>query len=123
MPYKVVVVDDSSFMRMTIKDIIEDTDEFEVVAEGKDGNEAVELYKTIKPDVMTLDITMRGKDGLTALKEIKEYDPNARVIMISSLGEEKYVKKAIDLGAEDFIVKPFDDERLIEALKAVVGAG
>jgi two-component system, chemotaxis family, chemotaxis protein CheY len=116
MSKRVLIVDDAAFMRMMIKDILTKND-FEVVGEAQDGNEAVEKYKELTPDLVTLDITMPDKDGITALKEIKAMDPNANVIMCSAMGQQAMVIDAIQAGAKDFIVKPFQADRVIEAIK------
>ncbi|SET41386.1 two-component system, chemotaxis family, response regulator CheY [Salinibacillus kushneri] len=115
MSHKVLIVDDAAFMRMMIKDILEKNN-FEVVGEAQDGNEAVEKYQELQPDLVTLDITMPEKDGITALKEIKENDPNAKIIMCSAMGQQAMVIEAIQTGAKDFIVKPFQGDRVIEAI-------
>ncbi|GAA0495669.1 chemotaxis protein CheY [Salinibacillus aidingensis] len=115
MAHKVLVVDDAAFMRMMIKDILEKND-FEVVGEAQDGNQAVEKYKELEPDLVTLDITMPEKDGITALKEIKESNPDAKIIMCSAMGQQAMVIDAIQAGAKDFIVKPFQSDRVIEAI-------
>ncbi len=115
MSKRVLIVDDAAFMRMMIKDILTKNG-FEVVGEAPDGNQAVEKYKELQPDIVTLDITMPEKDGITALKEIKSYDPNATVIMCSAMGQQAMVIDAIQAGARDFIVKPFQADRVIEAI-------
>ncbi|NGP44116.1 response regulator [Bacillaceae bacterium SIJ1] len=116
MAHKILIVDDAAFMRMMIKDILTKND-FEVVGEAVDGNQAVEKYKELQPDLVTMDITMPEKDGVTALKEIRSYDSDAKVIMCSAMGQQAMVIEAIQAGAKDFIVKPFQAERVIEAIK------
>ena len=116
---KVLVVDDAAFMRIKLKDILEKNG-YEVVAEAQNGNEAVEKYKEVNPDVVTMDITMPEKDGVEALKEIKAFDKNAIVLMCSAMGQQTMVMDAIRAGAMDFIVKPFDTERVIKALDKAV---
>ncbi|BAB06687.1 response regulator [Halalkalibacterium halodurans] len=116
----VLVVDDAAFMRMMIKDILTKND-FEVVGEAANGEEAVQLYKEHSPDLVTLDITMPEKDGIQALKEIKAYDADAKVIMCSAMGQQAMVIDAIQSGAKDFIVKPFQGDRVIEAINKVLG--
>ncbi|MFD2638284.1 response regulator [Piscibacillus salipiscarius] len=116
---KILVVDDAAFMRMMIKDILEKND-FEVVGEAEDGVQAVEKYHELKPDLVTLDITMPEKDGIAALKEIVADDPNAKIIMCSAMGQQAMVIDAIQAGAKDFIVKPFQAERVLEAIKKVL---
>ena len=93
---------------------------YEIVGEAKDGVEAVELYKELKPDLVTMDITMENMNGIEAVKQIIALDPDAKIIMVSALGQEDFVKEAIKVGASDFIVKPFDAERLKEAVGNVL---
>lgn len=112
---RILVVDDAAFMRMMIKDILTKNG-FEVVGEAADGAQAVEKYRELKPDLVTMDITMPEKDGISALKEIKAEDPNARIIMCSAMGQQSMVIDAIQAGAKDFIVKPFQPDRVIEAI-------
>jgi len=120
MAAKVLVVDDAAFMRMMIKDILTKNG-YEVVGEASDGAEALEKYKEVGPDLVTMDITMPEMDGITSLKEIKKYDPSAKVIMCSAMGQQAMVIDAIQAGAKDFIVKPFQADRVLEAIKKVVG--
>lgn len=115
----ILVVDDATFIRNMVKKSLLPPD-FKVVGEAANGIEAIKLYNELKPDIITMDITMRGMDGLTALEEILKTSPEAKIIMLSSLGEEKFIKKAITLGAKDFITKPFKPERLISAIRTVV---
>ncbi|EDS76741.1 response regulator [Clostridium massiliodielmoense] len=117
---RVLIVDDAAFMRMMIKDILEKNG-FEVVGEASNGIKAVELYKSEKPDVVTMDITMPDMDGIEAVKEIKKIDPAAKIIMCSAMGQQTMVMDAIKSGAKDFIVKPFQADRVLEAVKKVIG--
>lgn len=117
---KVLIVDDASFMRMMIKDILQKNG-FEVIGEAANGIEAVNLYKKEKPDVVTMDITMPDMDGIEAVKEIRAFDPGAKVIMCSAMGQQSMVMDAIKSGAKDFIVKPFQADRVLEAIRKVVG--
>lgn len=110
-----MIVDDAAFMRMKLKDILEKNG-YNVVAEAQNGIEAVEKYKAEKPNLVTMDITMPEMDGVDALKEIKAFDPAARVVMCSAMGQQGMVMDAIRSGAVDFIVKPFDSDRVIKAL-------
>jgi two-component system, chemotaxis family, chemotaxis protein CheY len=116
MANKILIVDDAAFMRMMIKDILTKNG-FEVVGEAADGNQAVDKYKELSPDLVTMDITMPEKDGIAALKEIKALDGNAKIIMCSAMGQQAMVIDAIQAGAKDFIVKPFQADRVIEAIQ------
>lgn len=116
MAEKILIVDDAAFMRMMIKDILTKNG-FVIAGEASDGAEAVELYKETVPDLVTMDITMPDMNGIDALKEIKRIDPDAKVIMCSAMGQQAMVIDAIQAGAKDFIVKPFQAERVIEAIK------
>jgi two-component system chemotaxis response regulator CheY len=120
MSNKVLIVDDAAFMRMMIKEILTKNG-YSVVGEASDGAQAVEKYKELGPDLVTMDITMPEMDGITALKEIKKFDPNARIIMCSAMGQQAMVIDAIQAGAKDFIVKPFQADRVIEAVKKTLG--
>lgn len=117
---RVLVVDDAAFMRMMIKDILTKNG-FEVVGEAVNGIKAIELYKMEKPDVVTMDITMPEMDGIEAVKIIKEFDPAAKIIMCSAMGQQTMVMDAIKAGARDFVVKPFQADRVIESIKKVIG--
>ncbi|MFN4223375.1 MAG: chemotaxis protein CheY [Fervidobacterium nodosum] len=116
---RVLVVDDAAFMRMMLKDILTKAGH-EVVGEAANGVEAVEKYKELKPDVVTMDITMPEMNGIDAIKEIKKFDPNATVIVCSAMGQQAMVIEAIQAGAKDFIVKPFQAARVIEAIQKVL---
>lgn len=116
MANRILVVDDAAFMRMMIKDILAKND-FEVIGEAADGAQAVEKFQELSPDLVTLDITMPEMDGIEALKKIREIDPNARVIMCSAMGQQAMVIDAIQAGAKDFIVKPFQADRVVEAVR------
>jgi len=117
---RILVVDDAAFMRMMIKDILTKNG-YQVVAEAADGIQAIEKYKEVQPDLVTMDITMPEMDGITALKEIKKIDRNAKVIMCSAMGQQAMVIDAIQAGARDFIVKPFQADRVLEAIKKTIG--
>lgn len=120
MANRILIVDDAAFMRMMIRDILTKNG-YEVVGEANDGAQAIEKYKEFKPDLITMDITMPEMDGIQALKEIKKFDPNAKVIMCSAMGQQAMVIDAIQAGAKDFIVKPFQPDRVIEAIKKTLG--
>ena len=111
---RVLIVDDAKFMRTLVKDALVPSGH-EIVGEAENGNEAVELYRKLKPDLVTMDITMREKDGIEAAEEILTIDSNARIIMVTALGQENLLTKAIKLGVRDFVVKPFPPERLQKA--------
>ena len=120
MAKKVLIVDDAAFMRMMIKDILTKNG-YEIAAEAENGKIAVDKYKETSPDLTLLDITMPEMDGIAALKKIKAADPSAVVIMCSAMGQQAMVIESIQAGARDFIVKPFQAERVIEAVKKVIG--
>jgi two-component system chemotaxis response regulator CheY len=113
---RVLVVDDAAFMRKMVSDALA-SGGHEVVGEAGDGAEAVVRYQELRPEVTTLDITMLGKDGLEALREIIALDPEARVVMCSALGQESKVLESIKLGAKDFVVKPFQTDRVLGAVE------
>lgn len=117
---RVLIVDDAAFMRMMIKDILEKNG-FEVVGEASNGQIAVEMYKKERPDIVTMDITMPDMDGIEAVKQIKAFAPEAKIIMCSAMGQQSMVMDAIRAGAKDFIVKPFQADRVLEAVKKVLG--
>lgn len=116
----VLIVDDAAFMRMMIKDILSKNG-FEIAGEAANGAEAVEKYKELSPDLVTMDITMPEMDGIQALKAIKEIDSGAKVIMCSAMGQQSMVIDAIQSGAKDFIVKPFQADRVLDAINKVLG--
>ena len=120
MAIRVLIVDDAAFMRMMIKDILSKNG-YEVVGEAENGQKAVEKFKELKQDLTTMDITMPEMDGITAVKEIKKIDANAKVIMCSAMGQQAMVIEAIQCGARDFIVKPFQPDRVLEAVRKVIG--
>ncbi|MFZ4450527.1 response regulator [Salibacterium aidingense] len=116
----VLIVDDASFMRMMIKDILT-KNEFDIAGEAANGQEAVDMFKELSPDLVTMDITMPEKDGIAALKEIQGEHPEAKVIMCSAMGQQSMVIDAIQAGAKDFIVKPFQADRVMDAINKVLG--
>ena len=117
---KIMIVDDAAFMRMMIKDTLKKNG-YEDLIEASDGEIAVAQYKAETPDLVIMDITMPNKDGLQALREIKEYDSSAKIVMCSAMGQESMVVEAIKLGAKDFIVKPFKQERILKTVSTVLG--
>ena len=120
MAVRVLVVDDAAFMRMMVKDILTKNG-YEVVGEAENGMKALEKYQELKPDLITMDITMPEMDGISAVKEIKKVDPNAKIVMCSAMGQQAMVSEAIQAGARDFIVKPFQPDRVLEAVRKAVG--
>jgi two-component system chemotaxis response regulator CheY len=121
-PFKVLVVDDSMFVAKQIGQILT-SEGYEVVATAGDGLDGVEKYKEMCPnvDIVTMDITMPKMDGITALEQIMAFDKNAKVVMISALGKEELVKKALLLGAKNYIVKPLDRKKVLERISSVLG--
>ncbi|HHY81574.1 MAG TPA: response regulator [Clostridiales bacterium] len=115
MSKRVLIVDDAAFMRMMIKNILEKGG-FEVAGEAANGIEAIKLYQELKPDIVTMDITMPEMGGIEAVKAIRMIDPNARIVMCSAMGQQAMVMEAIQAGARDFIVKPFQGDRVLDAL-------
>ncbi|VBB06727.1 Hypothetical protein LUCI_1963 [Lucifera butyrica] len=116
---KVLIVDDAAFMRMMLKNILTQNG-YEVIGEAATGEKGVIQYKELRPDVVTMDITMPDMDGITAVKEIKKVDPAAKIIMCSAMGQQAMVFEAIKSGAADFIVKPFQPDRVLESLRKVL---
>ena len=120
MAKNILICDDAAFMRMMIKDILTKNG-YNIAGEAENGAKAVEKYNELKPDLVLMDITMPEMDGIQALKKIKETDPNASVIMCSAMGQQAMVIESIQSGAKDFIVKPFQADRVLEAVQNVVG--
>jgi two-component system, chemotaxis family, chemotaxis protein CheY len=116
---KIMIVDDAAFMRAMIRDMVTGNGH-EIVAEATNGAEAVKLYPNAKPDVLTMDITMPEMDGVTALRNIRKLDPSAKVIMCSAMGQHAMVLDAIQAGARDFVVKPLQQQRLLDAIEKVL---
>ena len=116
---KVLIVDDAAFMRMMIKDILEKNG-YEVCGEAPNRLVAVELYNKEKPDIVTMDITMPDMDGIEAVKSIRATNPDAKIIMCSAMGQQSKVVEAIKKGAKDFIVKPFEKTRVLQAIYNVM---
>ena len=117
---RVLITDDTAFMRMTLRNVLEKNG-YEVVGEAEDGYQAVEQYMLSKPDLVTMDITMPNMDGITAIKKIMEKDPEAKIVVVSAMGQKALVIEALNSGAKDFIVKPFQADRIVEALQKVGG--
>jgi len=119
MSKRILVVDDAAFMRMMMKDILTKNG-YTVVGEAENGAKAIEKYKELKPDLVIMDITMPEVDGIQAVKGIKQIDENANIIMCSAMGQQAMVIESIQAGAKDFIVKPFQAERVLEAVRKVL---
>jgi len=116
---KVLIVDDTAFMRMMLRNILT-SNGFEVVGEADNGAKAVQQYRELQPDIVTMDITMPDMDGISAVQQIKSVDPKAKIIMCSAMGQQAMVLEAVKAGASDFIVKPFQPERVLEAIERVL---
>jgi len=120
MAKRVLIVDDAAFMRMMIKDILSKNG-YEVAGEADNGLKAVEKYKELTPDLVLMDITMPEMNGIEAVKNIKAIDPGAKIVMCSAMGQQAMVIESIQAGARDFIVKPFQVDRVLEAVRKVLG--
>ena len=120
MSKKIMLVDDAAFMRMTIKNALTKAG-YDNIIEASDGQIAVETYQKEHPDLVIMDITMPNMDGIQALQAIKTADPEARVVMCSAMGQEGMVVEAIKLGAKDFIVKPFKQDRILQTVEKIIG--
>ncbi|WP_028330452.1 MULTISPECIES: response regulator [Brachyspira] len=118
-PFKVLIVDDSAFVVKQLQQIFV-SEQYNVVGTAENGEEGVLMYKEYKPDLVTMDITMPKMDGITALTKIIEYDKNAKVVMVSALGKEDMVKKALLAGAKNYITKPLDRKKVLERIKMVL---
>jgi two-component system chemotaxis response regulator CheY len=112
---KIMVVDDAAFMRITIKNMLKKSAHI-VIGEAENGRKAVERYRALQPDIVTMDITMPEMDGLEALREILRINPTANIIMVSAMGQEAMVREAIMTGAKGFIVKPFKEDGILSAI-------
>lgn len=113
--YKGVIVDDAAIMRQRLRSILEN--DFDIVGEASNGKEAIKLYNSLKPDFLTLDISMPEMNGLDALKNLITSTPNAKIIIVSAVGQKQIVFEALSMGAKDFIVKPFEPERVLKSVK------
>jgi two-component system chemotaxis response regulator CheY len=119
MAKEILIVDDAAFMRMMIKDIL-DKNGYQVVGEAENGIKAVEKFTELKPDLVIMDITMPEMDGIQAVKKIRTIDSDANIIMCSAMGQQAMVIEAIQAGAKDFIVKPFQPDRVLEAVSKAI---
>lgn len=120
MAKKILITDDALFMRVTLKNILENNG-YQVVAEASNGLESLDLYQKTKPDLVTMDITMPEMDGITAVRELKKIDPQANIIMCTAMGQKQMVLEAVAAGAKDFIVKPFQPDKVLEAVQKIIG--
>jgi two-component system chemotaxis response regulator CheY len=116
----VLICDDALFMRTMLGNILKQAG-FEVIGEAENGVEAVDRYRELKPDLVTMDIVMPDKGGIDAVREIVQEDPGARILMCSAMGQQGLVVEAIQAGAKDFVVKPFQPSRVLEAVQRVLG--
>lgn len=116
---RILIADDAAFMRMMIKNIVSKNG-YEVVGEAENGKVALELYQQYKPDLVTMDITMPEMSGIEGVKAIRSIDPKANIIMCSAMGQQAMVMEAIQAGAKDFIVKPFQQDRILQAIERVL---
>ena len=119
MRHKILIADDATFMRMMLKDILSHAGFINLI-EAKNGREAKNLFKVEKPELILLDVTMPDMDGLRALEEIKEINPDVKIIMCSSMGQEEIVSECFEKGADDFIMKPFKPERVVQAVSQFI---
>ena len=120
MSKRILIVDDAAFMRMMIREILSKNG-YEIVGEAENGARAIEKYKELIPDLVIMDITMPEVSGIQAVKEIKKINIDSKIIMCSAMGQQAMVIESIQAGAKDFIVKPFQAERVVEAVKKVIG--
>ena len=120
MAKKLLIVDDVPVIRMMLKRILQNNG-YDVVAEAGNGKEAVEKYMELKPDLVTMDMTMPDKDGIETLEEILHFDQNAKVMIVSAIDQQESLLRAIKSGAVDYIIKPFDVERVVAAVKKAIG--
>ncbi len=120
MGHRVLVCDDAIFMRTMISDILSGAG-YEVVGEAETGLQAIERYRELNPDLVTMDIVRPDMGGIDAVREIVKQDPNAKILMCSAMGQQALVVEAIQAGAKDFVVKPFQPSRVLEAVQRVLG--
>jgi two-component system, chemotaxis family, chemotaxis protein CheY len=120
MAHRILIVDDAPIIRLMLKDILT-VNGYSVVGEGNDGNEGIEKFKELSPDLVTMDITMPEKDGIRALQEILAIDQNAKVIVITAIDQRDSLMEAIRAGATDYIIKPFETDRVLSAIRRAFG--
>ena len=118
---KILLVDDALMMRVLLRGILE-AGGYDVIAEAADGEEAVELYRTHRPDVVTMDIVMPGQGGIETVRALRSFDPEARVIMVSAMGQEWLVTEAMEAGALAYVLKPFNPDQVLSVMRMVEGA-
>jgi two-component system chemotaxis response regulator CheY len=118
---KILLVDDALMMRILLRGILE-AGGHDVIAEAVDGETAVELYRTHRPDAVTMDILMSGRGGMYALRAIRDLDPEARVIMVSAMGQEGLIAEAMEAGAQAYILKPFNPDQVLNVMGRFEGA-
>jgi two-component system chemotaxis response regulator CheY len=116
----VLVCDDAIFMRTMITDILSQAG-YDIVGEAESGSQAVQRYRDLRPDLVTMDIVMPDMGGIEAVREIVKHDPDAKILMCSAMGQQALVVEAIQAGAKDFVVKPFQPSRVLEAVQRVLG--
>ncbi len=121
MKKRVLLCDDAKIMRLLMKNILEKSGLFEVCGEATNGEECVEMYKTLRPDVLTLDLTMPKKDGVTAAQEILEFDPDANIVVCTSAAQKFKMKQLAEMGVENFVIKPFQPDSFLAAISKACG--
>lgn len=120
MAKRILITDDALFMRVTLRNILTKSG-YEIAGEANNGLESVELYQRILPDLVTMDITMPEMDGISAVRQIRQFDPNAKIIMCTAMGQKNMVMEAVAAGARDFVVKPFQPEKVLESVRKQIG--
>ncbi|OQX56125.1 MAG: two-component system response regulator [Candidatus Cloacimonas sp. 4484_209] len=119
MPVRILIVDDAIFMRKMIGDILR-KEGYEICGEAENGIEAIQKYKELHPDLVTMDIIMPDMSGIDAVQEIVNFDANAKILMVSAMGQQSLVVEAIQKGAKDYVIKPFQPSRVLEAVERVL---
>jgi len=117
---KILIADDAKFIRVILKNILQENN-YDIAGEAADGRQAVEMYKELEPDIVILDITMPVMNGVEAVEKIRKYDESARIILCTAKGQKQMIKKALKKGARDYIVKPFEEERLLKTITRNLG--
>ncbi|MCK4781014.1 MAG: response regulator [Candidatus Lokiarchaeota archaeon] len=119
---RILIVDDAQFVRNRIKKVIEKMDFAEVIGEASNGDDAISLYKKLKPDLVTMDLVMPNKDGIEAIEEIMKFDKKANIIVVSAMGQELSIIEATEKGAKDYIKKPFKEEQIYRTIERFLKA-